>query len=242
MTTCQNCGTKNIPDAKFCINCGNTLHKTSEKEVKSAKTTKLSKNKLTMIIGVTVVVAIVVVALLYLYRSPSNVIILNNNSKGGPGQSYLSQVELQTIYGPGLYRASGNANATKFGDYISRNSTGTTLPFLQNNVTEYWAVDYNITSAKSVNASGTIVKPFVFEKIFQSPVAKFVYDKMLVNTTFNVTNATLNGMTYSYLTVPRFNDTTVFVARKGNEAVIITIFGVNPSITALAAAVNGDIP
>ncbi len=163
---------------------------------------------------------------------------------GGQGKSYLSQAEMQALFGPGTYFSSGDANATSLGVIISANSSNyPTTAFLNNNVSAYWQVVYNITGAELL-INGTYASPTVLEQVFQTPVPEFVYSKVLsaIGGTFNVTNTTYGGMTYSYARQAAMNGTAFMVAYKGSEVSIVYVVGKPTSISALAAALAGDMP
>lgn len=163
---------------------------------------------------------------------------------GGPGQSYLSQSEMQSLFGPGTYGATSAANATTLGQYISQYSAGTNESYLANNVTAYWAAEYNIT-ATPVMLNGNLTNPVAFEQVFMSPVARFIYTKMVAEAanTLDTINVSANGMIYSYTQRQIMNvSTTILIGQKNNETALVTLVGKNVSIDALASAVAGDIP
>lgn len=163
---------------------------------------------------------------------------------GGPGGSYLGLAEAQSLFGPGNYTATGDANATELGHLISSNSSAdNTTAFLSGNVTAYWQVLYNMTGP-GVLVNGTQIPPFAVEQVFETTVPRLLYSTMLeTGGSFNTTNQTIDGTTYSYSQQGlELNGTTFLIAYKGSEVALVYALGKAVNVQDLASAVAGDMP
>jgi hypothetical protein len=174
---------------------------------------------------------------------------------GGTGQSYMSQIQMQEVIGPGgVYNASGNTNSALLGNYIS--STNTT-GFFYGNVTAVWiATDYinssaaySNLSAQPSNATRQQTVSGILDVAYQSPKPLYLYTVLIRNETsyasanaMMVRNATLGGMTYTELRLPGASETTSLIGYKNNEVSTVLVVGKAVNATALASTVAGDMP
>lgn len=199
------------------------------------------------LIALAVVAVVVVVALVVLFLQQQNPpapsggsssIPSQSGGPGGPGQSFMSESEMRSLFGPGPYSASGSQNASKLGALISAYPSAT-QQFLKNNVTSYWSAGWNVSSTGGTGPDAT-------EWAVASPVPGYVYNSMLQSIftvgNFGMTahNSSLDGMTYSYGTDQL--GTTYLVGVKDSEVTVVTVYGMRVDAGSLAAIVAGDMP
>ncbi len=198
-------------------------------------------NRILMIVAAMVAVTAIIIALVLVYGHGAQ---SAPSAGGGPGSSYLSKTEAQSLFGQGTYTSTGDANSTSLGQLVSTNvSTNDTTAFLYGNVTAYWQVMYNMSGAKMA-INGSEISPFAVEQVFETPVPRLIYAKMLGSSgSFNVTNSTTDGATYSYSQQGiTMNGTTFLVAYKSNEVSLVYVLGKQINAQSLASAVAGDMP
>ena len=151
----------------------------------------------------------------------------------GGGQYLLTQDQFSALVGPG-----GTYNIPTYTNYTSayaQYSNGTSI--FTNNVTGAWTVWYNTTSSNSS----------ALEIVIQSPnSAKALYTywiKHLSSSTYNVTNATTSGLTYSYYGLQNpYYSTSYMVGYKDNYLVLFISLKNYVSQTQLASTIAGDLP
>ena len=149
------------------------------------------------------------------------------NPNCGTGLSCMNQSEVISLFGPsGTYRS-----------YITTDPK--TIYNLTNDssITEAWVVVYGNTTPKST----------LLEGVFRIQNPKVKYDQILYSEashiTYNVTNATVNGMTYSAFSYPSNGTFLSLVGYKNNELTQIIYVGSHaPSIADLASAISVDMP
>ncbi len=178
----------------------------------------------------------------------------STNANCGPGNYCLSQSEMASLMGGtgGNYSAVYGDKSTYLAQafaYAGQSSTNTIALF--NNVTGVYFVGYNQTNKTAQSSSsGT----FTLELVLTSPNAQdaqWLYKNMINGTSnggFNATNATLGGLTYSYVGVSMppsggvsFSESLLY-GHKDNAAVFVWSFGKTIDQTSLATAISGDIP
>ena len=223
----------------------------------------MANNNITIIAGVVVIIIIIAIAALALYHpaaksssggssnaggsgkgnSGNNSTVSTTATSGGagqygggPGKYYMSESEVSALVGSGgVYNASGNANASIVATYVDqydKNNSG----IFTNNVTAMWIMSYDLNQSKN-NTQG------ILEMVFQSPVAATLYAKSVSNSTsYNVTNAAVNGLKYSYASSSAFFKASTLTGYKDNYMVdVIDIGGVMPQAQ-LASTVAADLP
>ncbi len=180
------------------------------------------------------------------------------NATCGPGYYCLSQTEMASLLGGtggNYYAVYGVRNGT-YGsrlsyEWLAAGVANANLTAVMDNVTGVYLVGYNQSNKTSVSNGfgGTATLEFVF----QGPRASWIYSKMIngtPSTQFNVTNATINGLTYSYIgvNVSTYNASqgtlqeTLFYGYKDKGAVFLFSLGRDINGTQLATKVAGDIP
>ena len=161
---------------------------------------------------------------------------------GGPGQWIMSKSEISGLTASGgAYNSSGTINSTMlayYSDLYVSNQSG----YFAHNVTGFWFMAYDLNGTKNNNAS-------VIEWVFSSPNAKSLYTKEVRNNTseYNVTNATVDGLTYSYEGLNEsingyYLRETVLVGYKDQGIAYVLDAGGYIPRTQLATTVAGDIP
>jgi hypothetical protein len=165
-----------------------------------------------------------------------------SNATCGPGNYCLSKSEMASLLGG----TGGNYSAV-YGDkysfltqiFASQSSGNTTAIF--NNVTGAYIIGYNQSNVTSSTKTGTAT----IEAVLKSNNAKWVYEQMMRNssTSWNATNATMNGLTYSYTgAASSAFAATYFVGYKDGAAVWVLSIGSQLPQQQLATDVSGDIP
>jgi hypothetical protein len=157
---------------------------------------------------------------------------------GGPGQSYMSQREAATLVGQyGKYQASGTMNSTVIARMIS------TLPqrvseYMSGNVTAVYQLVYFL------NTTHATLSEVVYVTNPKSSAAQRFYTWLLSSSQvhFNATNATSDGMFYSYASQSMPSNTVSIIGWKNNEVTTVAISGGSISVSALVATVAGDMP
>jgi hypothetical protein len=151
----------------------------------------------------------------------------NGTSQGGDGSGYFS--EDQAI---ALVDSGGRYSAL----YVANPSLPNSV--LNNNVTGYWLVSYEI--------SGYSVTKIMYEFAYLSSKAHLIYTvqlpKFLANETVVADNATLGGMTYSYIT---WNGTSsrgseIIGYKNGEFVEVVAPYETDPGV--LATVIANDIP
>ncbi len=153
----------------------------------------------------------------------------------------ISRGELENLFGPGVYVSTGNENASIYGSLLfpQAGESGTNSSFLSGNVSAYWSVLYNITSP-SVFVNNTYISPFVLEQLFRAANPSFVYSQMLGGA-LNVTNATLDGLTYSYRVSSMLNGTIYVAGYKGDYVVTLYAFGKSANLDSIVTTISNDL-
>ena len=157
---------------------------------------------------------------------------------GGPGKSFISLKEI-TEFMPknGTYNVIGpisGHNSSALSAYFGRR--GSEPAYMPNNITYAWQVTYFTNASKGY-------QQFLQENVFQTTKPQYIFSQFRTNA-FNITNATFDGMMYSYF----IENYTAFkfinlVALKGNEVVQLQLRSAHlPNITQLVAIVAGDMP
>lgn len=166
--------------------------------------------------------------------STSTILSGYSNATCGPGNSCMSQTELASLSGAGAYSAKYTQDPAIIADWISGSSN--TPSILTGNVTVLWNVSYEV-SGKNPN---NLTREFVGK----SPIAQQIYMHYLkVNTPgFNITNATLNGLTYSYTGISNnYLNYTAFLGYK--DGTFVTVVSEDHiDSNGLASIISGDIP
>ncbi len=178
------------------------------------------------------------------------------NVGGGPRQSYMSQIQMQEVIGPGgIYNSSGTANPALFGSYI--NSMNTTMFY--GNVTSAWIATYYInpsaaysnTSAQSANSNTSQMVSGVLDLAYQSPKPLYLYMALIRNETLSASdnsilarNATENSMTYTAFRIPVTSGaaSVYLIGYKNREVSTVVMDGGTVNVSALAAIVAEDMP
>ncbi len=164
---------------------------------------------------------------------------------GGTGQSYMSQSQATSLFGPGTYNATGEVRGANLSNFINTYSPYDS-GLLLGNVSAGWALQYNTNS--TANSSGISA----YQITYQSQNSKFLYNAFLNETGFygNQTNSSIyseifvnssiGGATYSYLTVS-YTNTTILVGYKGNQFGYIAVFGRIVNATTIAPIFAQDL-
>ncbi len=163
-------------------------------------------------------------------------------TSGNPGQVYLSQNQYAALLGTGgAYNSSGEQNASALGAYMNYIGKSNSSAAFLNNVTAAWEVGYTMNSSSS--------KAISLELVFQASNAKAIYTQLMNSSrsgSYNVTNATLNGMTYDYVGFPGTayfaGGSTALIGYKDNYVVFFYSLGGYASQSALASDISGDLP
>ncbi len=155
----------------------------------------------------------------------------------GAGNSCLSKSELEAMVGPVTgYNATSTTNPGAIAVLVG--AKGVNSSILSGNVTEIWVVGANTTSTSPPMA--------VLELVYQSPVAQKIYASLLTNSgiaMYNVTNSTLNGLTYSYSGAQsQYGSGATLFGYKGNEIVYFWSIGKYVDAQTLATAIASDMP
>ncbi len=150
---------------------------------------------------------------------------------GGINRYFMSYSEVVSFLPPGgVYNVTGPVGI----DEIPGLATRIGVPyFLVNNVTDAWKATYFTNQSRYQ----------LIETIFQTPKPTYIYYKYTLGSPWNVTNTTLDGMTYSYIILRDTGTQVYFVGYKGDYVATLefyTNFTVN--ITKLAATISGDLP
>ena len=154
----------------------------------------------------------------------------------GTGNSCLSQSEMSALIGAGTYNAIYTNDPTTIS--MMYGSSGQNGTFLNGNVTAMWLIGYNHTTSGYLGSVG------ILEFVFQSPIARTLYAKELAAdtaTSFNVTNATSNGLTYSYSGGSAFINATILVGYKNDKLVQFLALGKYVPEAQLVSAISGDL-
>lgn len=205
----------------------------------------MAKDNKMKIVGIAVAVVVVLVLatlLLPLLGTQGNTTSVTTTIPGngsvqnlcGPGKSCMSQSEMKSLLGPGIYYLVRLMNATAINAYPYTQNILAAQPYLKNNFTARWFESY------SVNGTSGLAD----EELYQTPVPQYLYRRLLganASTFYNVINATLNGMTYSYNSAPLLNST-VIVMQKNNLVGVWTVLGKKVSVPSVAAVLAGDMP
>ena len=154
----------------------------------------------------------------------------------------LSNNQMQTLLGvSGNYSittTTGSAFAAQLNKSIANttNTYSTYYNYLKNG-TEEWNVIYkNTTSSGNISSIEEIIVKSTTPKI----ALKFFG---LLGSKYNVTNATMNGLTYNYASsVSGQFSFTALEGYKGDYATIVLVSGKQIAQTELASAVTSDIP
>ena len=156
----------------------------------------------------------------------------------GPSNSCIGMNDvISLIGGGGVYNSS-----YVHGAELKNQLNGSQSIFV-NNVTGAYEVSYSIIGPQqntSYNGS-----TYLSESLFTSPHAKSLYVAGLknFNETYEVSNATLNGMTYSYAVAHSVtSNSTVVVFWKDNATGLVLVLGRNINPMELANTVSMDIP
>lgn len=168
----------------------------------------------------------------------------------GPGMSCISQSEADALLGAGTYKAEYSDNLSAVSNELASISSSNQSVFT-NNVTATYLVTYNITGSRmfATNATNyTGPEAALTEIVLVSPKAQVLYNAMMSEETgtglkLNATNATVGGMTYSYLSENSilFTDTSL-VGMKNNDITLVAVIGQPVNVTDLATTVSGDMP
>lgn len=200
------------------------------------------KSNMMMIAGIIVVVVIIAAAVFFLYKpSPATGTGSGGStigsggsgqlSGGGPGQGYMSQSEASQLLGAG-----GTYNATYLSGYSASHEFSHNASIFTNNVSAAYVASYGLNTSSSHEA--------LLDIVFQSSKAQFLYAHAIANasrsSSFNTTNATVNGMTYSYLNAGGYLQE--LIGYKGTDLALVLVVGHPVAETQLAAIVAGDLP
>lgn len=171
------------------------------------------------------------------------------NATCGPGNYCLSRSEMASTVGGtgGNYSAIYASKQTYFASIFAAAGSNANQTAVFNNITGMYLATYNQSNTTSATGAGSVTLEF----IFQGAHAQWIYRNLIRNESsgWNVTNATLNGLTYSYSGAsvsgyggsPGFAST-YFVGYKNQGAVMLLSLGAKLDQTKLATAVAGDIP
>lgn len=152
------------------------------------------------------------------------------NNGGGPNGIYLSEQEAKLILGiNGTYCATGENNGANVIKYLKEESNYNQI-YGALNLTGVWVVSYNKNQSYNI-----------YELIFQSSTPEISF-KNYTNSR-NFTNATSNGMTYSFYnytnTIKGIKFTAIF-GLKGNYFVSAGVMG-NSSESKIAYIISNDL-
>jgi hypothetical protein len=158
----------------------------------------------------------------------------------GPASYCINEPEAASLLGTGgAYNASTSTNLKLMPlalAYAPRNASGD----LESNVTA-WVVQYSVKGGKSQGGSANLA---LTEEVFRTGNVESLYAQMIHHSqnTYNVTNVTLDGMTYAYegVSINGYNSTQ-FVGYRNSTITYLSVSGAVLNSTVLAGIVAEDM-
>lgn len=154
----------------------------------------------------------------------------------------LSNNQMQTLLGVSGNYSIISLTGSAFAAQLNKSIANTTNPYstyynyLKNGTGEWNVIYKNTTSSGNISSIEEIIVKSTTPKI----ALKFFE---ILGTKFNVTNATMNGLTYNYASsVSGESSFTALEGYKGDYASVVLVSGKQIAQTELASAVTSDIP